>query len=517
MFPGTAPSRTYSGRAGSCGGRLLLLLLLLSCSCRRRRHRRRHCASSSATATSTTTTSPSSSSVHLLPQAPHQPLVLVPQPRRVARLGPLHSTPQPPNVPRRGLERRRAQGHRQRLDADVVDVVRLVEHDDTLALEVAGDHLGDLRVQHVLVVVDCKMFKMIFFVFEIAGKVSEKKEKGFLLFFVYCAAFLFSSSFSPSKTKNTQQNEKEKTNKQKELTDDVGEGEHVSGQKVGAPFLPPADGAEVGQSVDPGVEHRAPPGSLEPFVPGAEGRVGGAASAIAVAVAIASDVLDGGRGRSCSCCCCSCSSSSPFSAGAAASTAAAASSGPSSPLAAAAPRPTLCPLPHPRRRQPAALGVGGLAARLVGDVGVDAEVLARREAEREDLRRRAAVVVLVLARRRDGCCLSRCCCCCFCFCCSSSVFLLRGRRTEIPSPVSDQLAQLHEHLLHLRDRARAVDELADLRVRELVGGDEGEEGDCLARARGHLLFLLFFVRESVCVRAREGWGLGDGEGGGGGG
>lgn len=153
-------------------------------------------------------------------------------------------------------------------------------------------------------------------------------------------------------------------------------------QEVGAPFFLPPDGAEVGEGVDPRVEHRAPARGLEALVPGAQG--GGS-----VVVAVA-DVLDGGGGSGSVRCR---SFSSSFADSSAAAGAVAAFSFVAAVAASRCPSRPLRPLPHPRRRQPPALGVGGLTARLVGDVGVDAEVFPGGEAQSQDLRRRVWALV----------------------------------------------------------------------------------------------------------------------------
>lgn len=77
------------------------------------------------------------------------------------------------HAPAAGIQHASVQSHRQRLDAHIVyktqakrslppegrkeesltNIVCLVEHDNALGLEVSGDQVGHLRVQHVLVVV----------------------------------------------------------------------------------------------------------------------------------------------------------------------------------------------------------------------------------------------------------------------------------------------------------------------------------------------------------------------------
>lgn len=82
--------------------------------------------------------------------------------------------------------------------------------------------------------------------------------------------------------------------------------------------------------------------------------------------------------------------------------------------------------------------------------GVYTEVLARGEAESKDLRWRLA------------------------------------RPLEISGAVINELLKLCQHLLHLRDCARAVYQLADLWMGQLVGCDEGEQCDGLPSPSWHL-------------------------------
>eukprot|EP00982_Pelagococcus_subviridis_P011619 31103-Pelagococcus_subviridis.AAC.9 len=115
------------------------------------------------------------------------------------------------------------------------------------------------------------------------------------------------------------------------------------------------------------------------------------------------------------------------------------------------------------------------------------------------------------------------------------MFLADPRRGELPAPRVDGLPrallrdsrvhahhpQLREDFLHLRHRARAVDELPALRVRELIGRDQREARDRLPRARGHLqasvpfrvqpalelLHVLVLLRVEVLVREVHGQAL----------
>ncbi len=63
---------------------------------------------------------------------------------------------------------------------------------------------------------------------------------------------------------------------------------------------------------------------------------------------------------------------------------------------------------------------------------------------------------------------------------------LQNRQHRGSPPITTTTAVPAPHLLHLGHGPRAVDELAHLLVGQLVGGDERQQRDSLARARGHL-------------------------------
>jgi len=161
------------------------------------------------------------------------------------------------------------------------------------------------------------------------------------------------------------------------------------------------------------------------------------------------------------------------------------------------------------------------------DSGVHAQVLARAQAERQDRRWRLArpheVLCPVLHQLLHSPPSAFACCTwlpstsCMqyhelCECTAGTSIpsrtqysvrhpLCKGRkyavctsmRTPLKKPCSGtrsrpvgQHLQLNQHLLHLGHRARAVHQLADLRVRELVGSDERQQRDGFARPRRHL-------------------------------
>ena len=79
--------------------------------------------------------------------------MLVVEAARVRRLEAVDIGAELAEVALGGVEGGQAEVDAHHLDADVVDVVRLVEDDDALALHRARDELRDLRVEEVLVVV----------------------------------------------------------------------------------------------------------------------------------------------------------------------------------------------------------------------------------------------------------------------------------------------------------------------------------------------------------------------------
>lgn len=224
-------------------------------------------------------------------------------------------------VPGGPVEGLAADADAERLDADIIYVVSLIEDDNTLPLHLPGDDHGDLGVEQVLVAVH----------------------------------------------------------------DHIGISDHLPGQEVGAPPFLAAEGAEVAEGVDAG---------------GEEDGVGAGGGGAVVCL----EEGTGGDGAGWA-----------FGSGGA----------------------------DPAGGEAAAGGVDGVAGGGRKRVGIDAEVLARREA--------------------------------------------KGKGSMGGRKVGVEEAELGESFLHLVDGAGAVEELEGRGgAGDGVGGDKGEKGDGLAGPRRHL-------------------------------